>query len=140
MAKLRDDGWRFVADYPDGELSVHLTPDRNGRNVVTGICLTNNGITSADLRAIPLNRLENTFNADSSDVELPPLVRPRGCDPDEFSELVARHYRQWASRTNHPAQMMADQSEIPVRRVHYWIREARLRGKLPPGQRGKATS
>lgn len=140
MARLRDNGWRLVANYPDGELSVHLTPDRNGRKVVTGICLTNSGITSADLRAIPLNRIENTFNADPLDADLPPLAREKGQDPDAFSELVARHYRRCATLSNRPAQMMADQAGIPARRVHFWVREARLRGKLPPGQRGKATS
>jgi hypothetical protein len=40
--------------------------------------------------------------------------------------------------THHPAKAMAEHSHVPVSTVRGWIREARLRGKLPPGTRGRA--
>ena len=40
--------------------------------------------------------------------------------------------------TSHPAKAIAEHSDVPGGTVHGWIHEARLRGKLPPGTKGRA--
>jgi hypothetical protein len=57
--------------------------------------------------------------------------------PEQISELVAQHYKTWARGVPHPAAAMAAEANAKLATVHTWIREARLRGYLPPAQRGK---
>lgn len=65
------------------------------------------------------------------------LSRPDGRDPDEFYSEVATAYRQYAEASKSPAAAMAQEAEVPVKTVHRWISEARRRGHLPPGRRGR---
>jgi hypothetical protein len=67
-----------------------------------------------------------------------PLRRPDGTDPEGFSARVAEAYREYSMQTRGPAVMIAAEAGVPVATVRSWIREARRRGKLPPGRRGKA--
>jgi len=67
-----------------------------------------------------------------------PLTRPDGTDPDGFSVRVAEAYREYALRTRAPAVEIAAEASVPVATARSWIREARRRGKLPPGRKGKA--
>jgi hypothetical protein len=60
---------------------------------------------------------------------------------DEFFEAVARVYRLVVGAGLNPAPVIAGANpEIDgnLSTVHYWIREARKRGMLSPGIRGKA--
>lgn len=66
------------------------------------------------------------------------LKRPDGTDPAGFSERVAAAYREYAMQTRAPAIKIAEEAGVPVATVRSWIREARRRGKLPPGRKGKA--
>lgn len=68
----------------------------------------------------------------------PRLRRPDGTDPDGFSALVGAAYREYAPQSRSPAIKIAEEAGVPVGTVRSWIREARRRGKLPPGQKGKA--
>lgn len=63
------------------------------------------------------------------------LGRPDGTDA--FYQQVARAYRQYAEESRAPAAAIADEAEVPVRTVHRWIAEARRRGHLPEGRRGR---
>ncbi|HUZ52660.1 MAG TPA: hypothetical protein VMU94_09025 [Streptosporangiaceae bacterium] len=67
-----------------------------------------------------------------------PLTRPDGTDPDGFSARVAKAYREYAMHTRAPAVEIAREAAVPVATARSWIREARRRGHLPQGQRGKA--
>lgn len=69
--------------------------------------------------------------------ERPRLTRPDGTDPDSFYALVAAAYREYAPQTRAPALKIAEEAGVPVGTVRGWIREARRRGKLPAGTRGK---
>jgi hypothetical protein len=71
-------------------------------------------------------------------IERGPLTRPDGTDPDGFSARVAEAYREYAMRTRAPAVEIAAEAGVPVATARSWIREARRRGKLPPGRKGKA--
>jgi hypothetical protein len=64
----------------------------------------------------------------------PPPGRPR---PDSFYQDVAKEYLHAASVNARPAVVLAAGAEVPVSTMHGWIKEARRRGFLPPGQKGR---
>jgi hypothetical protein len=66
------------------------------------------------------------------------LGRPGKEGPDEFYELVAQAYAEYAPRTRAPAKEIATEAGAPISAAHRWIREARRRGFLPPARKGKA--
>lgn len=68
----------------------------------------------------------------------PRLTRPDGSDPDGFYALVGSAYREYALQTRSPAVEIAKEAGVPVATARTWVREARRRGKLPAGTRGKA--
>lgn len=69
--------------------------------------------------------------------ERPRLTRPDGTDPENFYALVAAAYREYAPHTRAPAVKIAEEANVPVGTVRGWIREARRRGKLPQGRKGR---
>lgn len=66
------------------------------------------------------------------------LARPDGSDPDAFYRDVARAYSSAAQESRRPAAVLAEEAGVPVTTVHRWIREARRRGFLGPGSKGRA--
>ncbi|MGC9543593.1 hypothetical protein [Streptomyces sp. UG1] len=127
-----------------GRLYAKWTDTEGGQSHLSGLCFADVPITADLLRSVPVGRLENmkagkaAMPVEQFLRELQPLRRRSGEDPERFSERVAAYYRQFAVFTSKPAKMIADHSRVPAPTVHGWIREARLRGKLPPGKRGKA--
>jgi len=147
--RLGGDDWGAIDGVVEG-VRVYATwgEDSNTRLVVTGLMVSGSPkrpVTADVLRAIPIGRLEASANearlaSASRALERPEvkLSRPDGRNPDAFYEAVAAHYRWHAAVSPKPAARMAEASNVPVSTVHRWIREARLRGFLPPGKRGKA--
>lgn len=124
---------------------VQWEHEEEGRVRLSGLCVAGENITTDTLRRIPVSRLENLHGVTGFAVpqdqfvrELAPLVRRKDEDPDEFSGRVAYYYRVFAAISSRPAKEIAQHSNVPVGTVRGWIREARLRGKLPPGTRGRA--
>ena len=68
----------------------------------------------------------------------PRLTRPDRTDPEGFYALVGAAYREYALQTRAPAVKIAEEAGVPVATARSWIREARRRGKLPQGRKGKA--
>jgi len=66
------------------------------------------------------------------------LSRPDGTDPDGFYALVALAYAEYAPQTRAPAVEISKEAGVPVGTARNWIKEARRRGKLRPGRKGKA--
>ncbi|HZB40722.1 MAG TPA: hypothetical protein VE487_07145 [Ilumatobacter sp.] len=64
-----------------------------------------------------------------------PDHRPYG---DEFYKRVAAQYAALAQHVGRPAAELAEVNDEPVTNVHSWVKEARRRGFLPPGRKGKA--
>ena len=69
--------------------------------------------------------------------ESPPLARPDRRNP-EFYRQVASAYNAAASRSRRPVAVLAAEAGVPHNTARHWIREARRRGYLPPGRRGRA--
>jgi hypothetical protein len=120
-------------------------------------------LTAARLRAVPLGRIAAWANAPNVAANIrdhldetvatpfPDFVRlygrgsahrlgeiPEPPYGDAFYKRVAAAYSDLARQVARPAAELAEVNEIPVRRVHSWVKEARRRGFLPPGRPGKA--
>lgn len=66
------------------------------------------------------------------------VTRPAGIDPDVFYSRVADAYRDYAATTGRAAAAaIAAEAGAPPSAAHRWIREARRRGFLPAGTRGR---
>jgi hypothetical protein len=139
-------GYHEGVAVPGAALWTQVQRDESsGRLVLTGLLLLTTGALTADqLRKIRVDAIENSANLTHGGdpraelAKLPPLKRTAGMAPEEFSRLVAEHYRLWARAVPHPVSAMAAEYGVPVPTVHTWIREARLRGLLPPAQRRKS--
>jgi hypothetical protein len=114
-------------------------------------------IDSTMLRQLPLTMLEGLANSGqvqrvepASEPHPPagPLLAPHrrgstllkvppGAKPDWFYERLAVAYSSLALRSNRPAVLLAERNGVPVTTVHRWVKEARRRGFLPPGQKGR---
>ena len=55
--------------------------------------------------------------------------------PDSFYREVARLYSEVALNSPRPAAVLAEANSVPVSTVHGWVKEARRRGLLAPGER-----
>ncbi len=125
---------------------VQFTKDPDVRSVLSALLIMDEVITADLLRKIPIGAMENRRNLNTPEAraqldmalaELPPLVRTADMDPDDFSRLVAAHYKEWAKVAPNPAAEMASRYGVKTATMHTWIREARLRHFLPPAQRKK---
>lgn len=124
-----------------GRLYVRWRQTEGGRLVVNGLIVDGATVTADVLRSIPMGRLERLPKYIKEEINLDglaPLARRKSDSPDEFSDRVATYYRMFSRLTTKPAKAISDHSGVPVTTVRGWIREARLRGKLPPGKKGKA--
>ncbi|MWA02183.1 hypothetical protein F8568_017735 [Actinomadura sp. LD22] len=142
--RLGEDWQAVDGIHPGARVYVRWRTEAGARPVVTGFCAAGD-ITTDVLRAVPVSRLENLRvlldQARSKDdflAELVPLTRHKGEAPEEFSNRVAYYYRIFAASSSSPTKDLAEHSGVPLPTVRGWIREARLRGLLPPGTRGKA--
>lgn len=66
-----------------------------------------------------------------------PLGRPDAADPS-FYQRVAAAYRSAATESGRPAVVLAEENEVPVETVRRWVKEARRRGFLEAGGKGRA--
>lgn len=137
-------------------LVEHLTPEsvkvyvrwgdgsESQPSAISGLCVSGGPVTARLIRSIQVGRLEmlrpndRGFPTGFIRNELAPLRRDKAEDPEQFAARVAMYYSAFSRVSSKPAKEIADHSGVPVTTVRGWIREARLRGKLPPGTRGKA--
>jgi hypothetical protein len=140
-------GYFLDVAVPDAALVVRFSEGASGRRVLSGVLVLGDAITADQLRKVPVDALENSVNlgAENADAKkdadlakLRPLVRTADMSPEDFSRLVAEHFKVWARYVPHPAAAMAAEWKVKAPTVHTWIREARLRGFLPAARRGKA--
>lgn len=144
------EGYHVGVLVPGVAVWAQLRAGRSGKDVLAGVLLlapAGAGITGEQLRKVPVAALENAANLSLDEAfekvrertgRLAPLVRADAESGEEFSALVAEHYKAWAAHVPHPAAAMAAEWKVKPATIHSWIREARLRGLLPQVRRGKA--
>jgi hypothetical protein len=64
--------------------------------------------------------------------------RPDGTDPKRFYARFADAYRAAAYQTSAPIPVLAEANDVPSETVRRWVKEARRRGDLPAGRKGRA--
>jgi hypothetical protein len=89
-------------------------------------------ITVAELESSSIPSHESVVRA------LPSLERVDGEAPAAFYGRVATAYLIAGATTRAPAVLLAEHAGVNPRTVHFWIREARRMGFLPPGRQGSA--
>lgn len=140
--------WRDGAKRP-AKVLIKVDEAKDGRFHVNGLRL--DGPVSAELlRSLPVGRIEATANAQlHTGVEHRPgrrsttiSARLRKSSPqgytDGFYDAVAQAYQQLVGTSSRPIGELATANDVPVTTAQRWVREARRRGKLPPGRPGKA--
>jgi hypothetical protein len=131
----------------------------NGRATITEVHVRRpEGARADDLR-VPVERLEAVIapqleGRDTAPITLvhvttslqkPPTRRELRLSipttsryPNSFYERVVYLYRRLVAARDQPARRLAEENNVAETTVHRWIREARRRGLLPPGQIGRA--
>jgi hypothetical protein len=66
-----------------------------------------------------------------------PVGEGSGQRGDDFYRAVAQAYLRLVSEQRTPAPELAEANAVPVTTARRWVKEARLRGFLPPGRAGK---
>lgn len=141
-----DDPWFEWIEVAGGQRIMVRFAERRGRYRVEELRLLG-GVSAERLRSVPLGRIEAAGNAlmhgagaDRLGVpaRIPDEMRSNAVRgyPDRFYEAVAAAYHTLAPITPKPVVALAEANEVPVTTAQRWIREARVRGMLPPGRQG----
>lgn len=166
--RSRPGWWLVTGDFPELFVRARLNDNGRAVIVCMVLAGEDREPNSTDLRRIPLARITAHLNAgrnrswaeDAPEIDfladlrkglaepaqLPPtpkrpheLQRPPSQGSDEFYRQVADVYRYYAEYSYKPATEIAAEADVPVATARRWINEARKRGHLGPGQRGRAT-
>jgi hypothetical protein len=157
-------GWVIFSDPPE-LVHAHFTRDERGRWRVDALYLAAPAMDSGALRRLSIAALEARANtpamAERLDANREPTAEehraavakhygsvgrgrarlgvpsPPRSKPDVFYKRVADVYRELVGWTNRPAVELAEANGVPVTTAHRWVKEARRRGFLPPGQKGR---
>jgi hypothetical protein len=158
-------GWVGLA-LERGTAFVRFAAAEDGRLAPVELRIVDAGELTMELvRSVPLPRLEALANNDDHHVgwresldSKPGDLSPPDWDhaavahravrarvkvptsaryPDEFYAQVAAVYSKLAELGYPPGKTIADENDQGIATVRRWIKEARRRGHLPPGRRGK---
>lgn len=145
-----DAGWYEWKDGPSRQTKVlvKVVEASDGRYHLVGLSIQ--GSVSAELlRSIPVGRIEAAANAQlhagtapgtRKQIKIPAKLRAGTTAgySDTFYDAVAGAYQHLAHTSSRPIGELAEANEVPLTTAQRWVREARRRGKLPPGRPGKA--
>jgi hypothetical protein len=145
------DWWRWRHD--ELPLTVDLRADVvAGRWTIVEMRIVGakTGVQATHLREVPLGELEADIAATMSSTY--PRTYPRRYGlvdpfdfalpervpyPAEFFSAIADAYRWLSARGMAPGPALSEHFEVPLSTAHGWIKQARRRGLLPPGRKGK---
>jgi hypothetical protein len=141
-----DDPWFEWTEIPGGPRVMVRFVERNGRYHVEELRLLD-GVSAERLRSVPVGRIEAAGNALMHGsgaarlgvpARIPEELRSNAVRgyPDRFYEAVAAAYHTLAPMTPRPVVALAEANDVPVTTAQRWVREARVRGMLPPGRQG----
>lgn len=131
-----DDVARSVETVLSDGCTVQLTLLRkpDGAWGVSSLVVTGD-VSSETLRQIHIGRLLATGVVGEAQGRQP-LGRPDG--REHFYRMVAEAYRSAAAESSRPAILLAEENGVPVETVRRWVKEARRRGHLTRGRKGRA--
>ncbi len=158
------DGWLRYR-HPDVPLNVYVRPVELPDRLVIGELRVadDKGVSAGALKLLRLAPIEAALNREgvrqiaqaaisgdgaakilpratvikkSYDLRIKP--GPGGKYPDRFYREVAGFYMARLEEGNNPAPELAEATGKPIATVRRWVAEARVRGYLPKGRRGKA--
>lgn len=140
-----DDGWQVWLAQP----AVRVRVEEDGNRLRLATVQIDGPISAEVLRSIPVGRIEAAANAElrsgsattrHTTARIAAKLRSNAVQgyPDAFYEAVASIYRHLAATSSRPVGDLAEANEVPVTTAQRWVKEARRRGLLAPGQPGKA--
>jgi hypothetical protein len=159
-------GWLLGSNPRGDRVAVRFAKNEAGRWQPAELRMDAEPLDTTALRRVPLTMMESAANNVAAEHlekrlhhdEPKPWWRPPHMQPGEvwhperrlrskltiparktdmFYQRVAALYSQRAAQSNRPAVEMANANGVPVTTVHRWVKEARRRGFLPPGQKGR---
>ena len=144
-----DDGsFEWVESSADNRVHVHLDQADDGRFHVSRLVIEGSPLSAEHLRSVPLGRIEAAANAlfhgnpspSPTKAKIAPHLRANAVRgyPESFYDAVAGGYRALVASSSRPIADLAEANEVPLTTAQRWVREARRRGKLPPGRSGKS--
>jgi len=145
--RLVDEGWYVWLAQPVVRVRVEEGDDGNRLRLAA---VHIDGPLSAEvLRSIPVGRIEAAANAElrsgsaakrHTTARIAGRLRSNAVQgyPDAFYEAVASIYRHLSATSSRPVGDLAEANDVPVTTAQRWVKEARRRGLLAPGQPGKA--
>ncbi len=165
LGQITVEGNTLSTEHAGCGVTVEVARDERGRwRPVKVTIVEERGIAAEALRTLPLRALEAFANSNqlarffleaaaalatgetSGPPPSPPKQPPlkfavptgRGRRPDTFYLKVAKAYQWLASQGRAPASELAEINGVPITTVHRWVKEARARRLLAPGQKGRA--
>lgn len=143
-AKFNGDRWVATGFWMESDEITSRTLRRPPLNAATTALAADAEIAAAADSGQGLSEALRTLLASAPDATRPPCVvreplrRPDRSDPEGHARTTAIAYQEAVRAGRDPGPAMAAEAGVPVCTVYGWIKQARLRGFLPPGQRGKA--
>jgi hypothetical protein len=150
----KEDEWAFV-DGQSVPITARFDQDRTGRFVLRDLDMTIEGLRPDQLEWIAnklCSLIEARLNASIRNIDgrLDRLLAKRSHRyklniprnktepfPDEFFAEAAALYLLAVQEGLKPGPTIAAANKVTPQAVRGWIRQARIRGHLPPGRRGK---
>jgi hypothetical protein len=123
MMEIKGDDLRSLALQPDGPKTAAAEDAK---------------LTIAKLEARAKTAETYRGNVRFKPLSLSLVERLRTEDFDAFCGHIAVWYSTRAAQSRSPAKVMAEEIGVPVSRIYTWVREARVRGTLPPARKGVA--
>jgi hypothetical protein len=145
-------GW-WDETTPDGaHIRYRIGTNEAGGVAVVEVRITASDITTNTLRAIHPGRAiaRARYESASATVAGPTahldiaagaclvVGRPDGTDPEGFYARFADAYRLAAYQTSAPVPVLAETNDVPTETVRRWVKEARRRGYVEEGRKGRA--
>lgn len=145
--------WDSIRNEETNErVTLRLSKDAQGLPVVSAVLYSNGAesVTPAHVSRLPVQAIEAAARsrvweskflvsqalASGGNSPLGPLGTNDGSD--EFYRRVAAQYLVLSRESSKPTTEMAKTSKVPLRTAQRWVTEARKRGALPPGRKGRA--
>lgn len=138
--------WDAIEDLRTGEIVLlGFAYDDDDLPVIRAVMhmSTKGSILGAQISRSPAKAVEASLRARAWEARTKGLSRPPALlgsndGSDEFYRRVAAQYLVLSRESSKPTTEMSKTSKVPLRTAQRWVTEARKRGLLPPGRKGRS--